>query len=363
MRVLALVLALLGTASPRLTWRIDTPARGTPAIDESAIFFLTSGNELVRASRDGVETWRSRIADRSDDVSGATVLLGDDVVVAGDYDIVAAGRVDGKVRWRFHPSDGYGPGLYLGAIIDGLVFAGSPSGRVYAIDLRTGQPRWSALLGAADKTTAFRPMVDGERVYAGYTDFEKQPVGGLVALDRRTGREVWRTSFPSRRKVSPGTGLAGGPLAGGTVIIAADAEGIVFGFDKASGALAWSIDDPATPVAGAADFRALVLAGDTLVATSTSGTISAYDLGSRTRRWQYDGRQLGSPAFQLASDAGRVFVPYPGVGVVALDTHDGREVWRTGDETKGSMWPPLISAERIYVTTAHGLLAYARTDR
>jgi outer membrane protein assembly factor BamB len=363
MRILILALVLFATTAPQLKWRTETPARGTPAIDEAAIYFLTRAGDLVRVTRGGIETWRRRVGDGSADISGGTVLVADDVVVAGDYDVVAVGRADGAPRWRFHPVDGYGPGLYLGAIADGLVFAGSPSGRVYAIDLRTGDARWSRLVGPSDRSTAFRPVVDGGGVYVGYTDFTTRPAGGVIALDPVSGRELWRAAFPARRPVSPGTGLAGGPLVDASAVVAADAEGIVFAFDRASGSALWSIDDASAVSAGGAEFRALAIARRTLIATSMNGLVTAYDLGTRVRRWQYDGRPLGSPAFQLAASAGLVFVPYPGAGVVALDAIDGREVWRAGAGARGAMWPPLVSGDDLYVASSDGVLAYARSDR
>ena len=106
---------LIGSPQLRLDWTIAVSARGTPAVDTTGVFFLSAEHEVVRASDTGTVQWRRAIAQRDADGVGARVLLlGRDVVVAGDDDVVAVNPRDGAIRWRFSPADGYGAGLSVG---------------------------------------------------------------------------------------------------------------------------------------------------------------------------------------------------------------------------------------------------------
>src|SRR5262249_54452597 len=154
------------------------------------------------------------------------------LVIAGDFDVLAFDRVSGVRRWSFSPVDGYGPGVYLGGAGAGAVFAGSPAGRLYAIDDESGSLRWSALVENPDETTVFQPATDGHLVVAGYTTFPAPAVGGVVALDAATGRRLWRTAFPRGADASLATGWAGGPVFADRFIAATSGDGRIHAFDR-----------------------------------------------------------------------------------------------------------------------------------
>ena len=74
--------------------------------------------------------------------------------------------------------------------------AGSVDRKVYAVDLGSGQTRWSSRLGGL---IGGGVLVAGDTVYAA----SSRPEGRVYALDARTGRRLWRTT----------TGPVGAPLA------------------------------------------------------------------------------------------------------------------------------------------------------
>ena len=102
-----------------------------------------------------------------------------------------------------------GGGSVLGDAADGVVFAGSRAGRVYAIDAATGELRWSVLVSSAPATTVFQPIVDADIVVAGYTTFAAQQTGGVAAMERASGRVKWTRAFDGDDGPS---GFAGGPV-------------------------------------------------------------------------------------------------------------------------------------------------------
>ncbi|MFO0585540.1 MAG: PQQ-binding-like beta-propeller repeat protein [Anaeromyxobacter sp.] len=106
------------------------------------------------------------------------------------------------------------------------------------------QVRW-AFTTAGDVSAT--PAVDGARVY--FPDW----AGWLYALDRRTGRELWRASIAQASGV-PGDKARASPLvAGGKVIVGTQGPfgggGKLLAFDKDSGALVWATVVEAHPAA------------------------------------------------------------------------------------------------------------------
>jgi len=78
----------------------------------------------------GTDRWRQNTNEPGATTEGSAVVVAGPVVVAGDYNLVAFDRITGAFRWRFVPAVGFAPGIYLGDVSRGLVFAGSPAGRV-----------------------------------------------------------------------------------------------------------------------------------------------------------------------------------------------------------------------------------------
>jgi outer membrane protein assembly factor BamB len=259
------------------------------------------------------------------------------------------------MRWRFVPRDGYGPGIYLGAAAEGLVYAGSPAGRLYAIDGESGAQRWSASIGTDVPATVFQPIVDRDQVVAAYTAFSAPNRGGVAAFDRHTGTEKWRTAFPRVSGSSPSAGSAGGPVTAGQLILAASAGGVIYAFDREDGRIRWSIPAIASergPAPGP-DFRPLATDGRTLVAGSLTGCTASYDLDTRKERWRYCDPSGASVAFAIGLDEQTVYAPYYEGRLVAIDADTGKERWRIGGGAEtGFNWLPAADHHRLYVAAS-----------
>lgn len=338
-------------------WHIGGQGRGAPAADQSTAYFLSTQNKLLAVNTaSGKVLWKRAVQEQQQLTQGSTLLVAGSLVLVGAYDVLAFSRLDGALRWRFVPTEGYGPGLYLGDSEDGLVFTGSPAGRIYAVEEATGRLRWSATVSTEGKTTVFAPTVDGDLVAAGYTHFVAPPRGGVVAFNAQTGQECWRTDFPRDHGEGGSTGWAGGPILLKNVIVAASGDGTVYGFDRASGAISWSIppvkvqQDPHFVVEH--DFRALASSGGTLFAGSLTGYVVAYDLSTREERWRYSSLRDGSVTFKIRSDDETVFVPYFSGTLVAVGTVDGVEQWRIDDEQAGFYWPPATTRDGLFLASS-----------
>ena len=133
-------------------------------------------------------------------------------------------------------------------VIDGVMYATSNFGRVYAVDAETGKELWTydphidgqwARYACCDAVNRGLVAFDG-RLYVGALD------GWLHAIDARTGRSVWKVdTLIGRSERKPYT-ITGAPLLAGDLIIVgnggadfAGARGYVSAYDRQSGMLRW----------------------------------------------------------------------------------------------------------------------------
>ena len=331
-----------------------------PAADESAVYFLTRDHRLVSLDQaSGRVRWVGRLADGGGETTaGSVVVVGESVVVAGDFDLFAFDRGTGVRRWRFSPAVGYGVGMYVGAIAGGVVFTGSPSGRIYAIGTADGRLRWKTdALG--EKVTVFAPEPVTGGVAAGYTDFGASVrAGGVALFDSVDGGLKWRTRFPSSSDRSVSFG--GGPVAVDDLVVAASSDGTIHALDRRSGDMRWTV---APESFAGDDYRPMTLSGRTLVVGSLSGSLTAIDVDSHRERWRRASVEEGSVAFRIHSDRQSVYVPYASGKVVAVDIGDGHERWRAGGRAIRFEWPPALSDERIFLTSEDGLYVLPKSIR
>jgi outer membrane protein assembly factor BamB len=351
-------------SKPVQLWHVEGVGRGLPAADSSTAYFLTKQHDVLAVDViSGTVRWRRDTGAADEATWGSRLVLAGTVVVAGDYDVVAFDRTSGAFSWRFSPGDGYGPGIYLGGVSEGLVFTGSPSGRLYAVDETSGQVRWSALIEGDGTSTVFQPAADRDLVVAGYTTFTAPARGGIVALDISTGHERWRTAFPRPNNASLGSAWAGGPLTMRELIVAATSSGEVYGLDRNDGSIRWSLPAVGEPCVGSAsppsqDFRPLSVTGRTLVAGSLTGCLEAFNLDTRSVLWRHPGIDDGSVAFSVVTDNETVYVPYVGGRLRAFRVSDGKLRWEIGNARRRFHWPPALVDGRMLVASAEGFFAF-----
>lgn len=148
-------------------------------------------------------------------------------------------------------------------ISGGRVFAGSPSGRTNAFDLRSGEQLWSAADGAMSA-----PLVAGGSVFVVSDQAE------LVRLDAANGEAVWKTPLPYYRagRIGRRRGVTAhfGPVLAGGRLWVASSDGLLRGFDPASGVQRAAVNLPG----GAATNPAL--ANGALYVVSREGRLLAF---------------------------------------------------------------------------------------
>jgi glucose dehydrogenase len=340
-------------------WTVPGEAVGSPAADDTTAYFLSKSHEVLAIdAASGKVRWRRPTNESGYGGTGATVVVSGSVVVVGDDNLLAFERRTGSLRWRFEPSEGYGPGFYLSyaATADGVVYAGSPSGRVYAVEAETGRLRWSTVVANDGKTTVFPPRFSGAFVAAGYTEFVAPNLGGVVLLAADTGRILWKRPFLLPRDRSLSVNWAGGPVFANDLVVVSSGDGHVHAYDVASGDERWFIPpvsvQPGNLIDPTRDFRGLAVSGRILVSGSLTGEIVGYDLESRDERSRYSAGRLGSVIFRIEAIDDVVYVPFAGGTLLALRASDGAEMWRVGDWRASILWPPVLWQELVVVSGA-----------
>ena len=227
-----------GRVVPRHLWswgplgggRRDTPT-SAPWIDADGVVVGSDAGFVVALTLDGGERWRfvpghgqHRPAVRSSPVvHGASVYVG-----ADDGRLYCLRRRDGRPVWTAHLGDWVRSSPAVDADAGTVLVGGSDrsrSGRVSAVDLGSGRIRWQHPIRAWVRCS---PLLDAERgqVVVGAGD------GVLRALDRHTGRELWRhrTGGPIKYRAS---------VDGDGVCYAGSLDEHLHAVDAASGALRW----------------------------------------------------------------------------------------------------------------------------
>ena len=211
-------------------------------------------------------------------VDGAPTVAGDLVYVAARDDRAFAVRVDtGRLAWQLpgapSPSStigGAGP-----AVTDRLAIFPFGSAELVATLRQGGVRVWSATIAGRRLGRAYAgfsditgdPVVDGEVVYAG------SPAGRIAALDLRSGERLWTATEGAMSPVWP---------VGGAVFAVSD-RGQLVRLDAGDGSLVWAIDLPHFVADRYRRRQAIVahhgpvLAGGRLIVASSDGAVRSFD--------------------------------------------------------------------------------------
>jgi len=130
-------------------------------------------------------------------------------------------------------------------VVDGIMIASGPLGRVWALDARTGKQIWAftpKVDGQINRKTCCDQANRGVAVWAGKV-YVAALDGVLYALDARTGAQIWRADTIIDK--TRGYSVTGAPeIAGDLVLIGNagdefDVRGYVSAYERETGALRW----------------------------------------------------------------------------------------------------------------------------
>ena len=202
---------------PELVWRASDIGRGysTPAVVGDRLYVLGSegtDNEFVEAlsTKDGKKLWTTKLgavgkpkqnpnfpAARSTPTVEGKVLY----ALGSDGDLVCVETAHGKIAWKKNLQTDFGgkPGTWAYAespLIDGDTLVCTPGGSeatIVALDKKNGNVLWKCALPEGDEA-AYSSAIVVET--GGTKQYVQLLQKGLVGVDAKTGKFLWRYSKP-----------------------------------------------------------------------------------------------------------------------------------------------------------------------
>ena len=249
--------------------------------------------------------------------------------------IVGVDPAQGHLDWAVNVSGGIDSDARYDAEQD-QVYLGADDGSFYALDSQHGTTRWSYRgKGAIERGAAF-----GGKGAAGGLVFVGTASDRIFALEAATGK--WRWGY--ERETPEGFTIHGysGPRLGDGRVFAGFADGFLVSLAAATGEVQWArslaaasdqfVDVDATP--------ALVSGGpggDVLFTSSYSGGLYAVDPRDGNVRWRVPTEGVGT----IAPYGDRLYFAAPRQGLHATDL-EGHVVWRQGLTEAGDLTPPQV---------------------
>lgn len=327
----------------RVRWffRARTLVEFPPAIGYGRLYFTNAYGRLYAVNaRTGKRAWKYD----SGRCNASTPALWEHMVIqtflsrcprkpgeARDGEIVALFAGWGQLRWRLRIA----PSESSPVVVDGIVYFGDASGRVYALDALTGKSRWTFRTNGAVKGGV---AIAGNRVYVGSYDHN------VYALNRETGKLVWKAG--AQQRLGPRATFYSTPAAAYGRVYVGGTDGKVYSFGATTGELRWARSTGGYVYSSPAIWNKLVLIG------SYSKRFYALDAATGDVRWVFraNGPISGSPTVV----DGLVYFSTLEERTYALDARTGRLVWQFPD---GQYTPVVADSERVYLTGEHRIYA------
>ena len=266
----------LDAATGAVQWRQRLGAGlGAPTISGNIIYVMSNDSQAWSLDADdGRLRWQIPAAEAASILAGgAAPAIGDRYVILpfATGEIQAVFPQSGVRFWGTHVAGGRPGAAYASlnditsdpVVVGNTIYAGNQSGRVVAIDARTGERRWQARDGA------YSPVMP-----AGDSLFFVSDRNELIRIDASSGARVWGVELPfyqrerERRRKAVFTHY--GPILAGGRLVVASGDGEIRLFDPESGAQIGSL-----ALRGGAASHPIVV-NDTLFVVSQDGRLHAY---------------------------------------------------------------------------------------
>jgi outer membrane protein assembly factor BamB len=314
-----------------LAWRYNVggAVSTTPVSDGERIFFAANKGRVVALDLNGTTIWERSFTRTND--------AGQEMALRFEAPLVCA---------------------------DGLVFAGSSRGTLFALDAKTGATQWTyetdgIILGSANMILADRndaETPEKNKLSAGASARSKivvmdQSEGMLHCVDAGTGKRIWKTEGVERCDGAPGVGadrivfgsclaalhvydttgkhlkdievggdgqIAGGVAIEGRLAYAGLRDGALVCVDVEQGEIVWSSEASKEQT-----FATPAVTAEAVVYTSDDGFVYAVDKKAGTLIWKFD---TGGLPYSPVVTKDRVIIAADGL-LYVLKLEDGTKLW------------------------------------
>lgn len=335
------------------------PARDilSPHAVDGRVFYADRPDRLVAIeAHSGRVLWRRELAPPAGSLETAVHLSGGigsgaGVLLAGTREgvIVALDPANGSVQWEAELSSE----ISAAPVASGrIVIVRTNDGRLYALDADSGNRLWvySSATPPLSLRGAGRPLIDGDRVYAGFSS------GKLAALALNDGEVLWEIPVgvpEGRSEFERLVDLNADPALDANTVFAASYQNRLVAISTISGRIVWSRD--------MSIYQNLALAGNNLYVTTEQDEVIAIDRISGNISWRQNGL------------AGRgISAPSVLHGRIVIADREGYLYWLSADDgamagrfriSEAPVAAPLVSAEGVlYIIDDRNGLQAIRTS-
>jgi outer membrane protein assembly factor BamB len=336
---------LKSSMAVKTAWKYSLGKAGaysfSPAFGGNSLFVADANGAVVRLdAATGKEIWRSKAG--SDLTAGVGVSPNGEVVVVGGVkgNIIALDG-SGKPLWKAQASSEV---LSSPVAADDVVIVRSVDNRITAYEAKTGAKRWSVLRTTPALTLRNAPgmVIAGTNVYVG------QPGGKLLALTLNTGVPRFEVSVGEPKgatELERVADVAGTPVVYEKDICAVSYQGRAGCFDLATGVARWA-KDASSDVGVGVDQRFVFVADE-------KGAMSAFSREGGQSAWKSDKlafRRLSTPAsFGRAVAVG----DYQGY-IHFLSREDGAILGRVSTDGSAIVSAPVVAGSNLIFQTQSG---------
>ena len=208
----------------------------SPAVTAESVFVGAQDGTLARLDlASGKSQWRINIGGIMTAGVGSD---GNTVVVAGEKGTVLAFDGSGKQLWKAQVSSEV---LSAPAVVDGLVIVRSQDNRIVGFDAATGTRKWVVQRTAPALTLRAAPGI----LLAPPSAYVALPGGKLLALALATGAPRWEAAVGEARGATELERIidtSGMPVMIGREVCAVSYQGRAMCFDANTGTVAWAKD-------------------------------------------------------------------------------------------------------------------------
>jgi outer membrane protein assembly factor BamB len=334
---------LKGSMAVRTAWKLEVGKAGhyqfSPALAGNTVIVAGSDGTIVRAeSASGRQIWRVKAGM---DLTAGVGTDGNYVVVGGAKGALLAFDMDGKQLWKAQLSSEI---LSSPVVGQGIVVARSVDNRIVGFDAATGQKKWTVQRAAPPLTLRVAPgMVvhDKDVIVA-------QPGGKLMALLLATGAPRWEIEVGVARgatELERVTDIGGYPVVFEGDVCAVSYQGRAGCWDVLNGSPRWTRD--LSSEAGVAVDQRFVFA------TDDKGAVYAYNRDGGTSAWKNDKlafRRLSTPVSYGRTVAVGDYQGY----VHFLSREDGAFLARAATDGSAISSTPLVAGSNLIFQTQNG---------
>ncbi|MCC7328140.1 MAG: outer membrane protein assembly factor BamB [Burkholderiales bacterium] len=229
-------LTRIDPATGRTIWSVNAGGKLSAGVgaDDNVVVVGTDKGKVLAFDGSGKSKWTAQVS--TEVIAPPQVADGVVAVFVGDGSIHALDAADGSTKWVNQRT---APPLtvrnYAGGVTSrGGLFAGTPGGRLLAIDLKTGIVGWDATVASPKGATELERIAD----VTSQPLIDQQQACAVAYQGRLACFEVIRGTLNWSREVSSLHGLAGD----GKNIYVTDAKGAVLALDRSTGATVWKQD-------------------------------------------------------------------------------------------------------------------------